>query len=267
MPAPQMTPKAKKAYDEALRRIEECRKKGKQGTFHRLSELGLTILPPEIGQFTAMTKLYLHGNPGLGLPAEVLGPEWNEVNARKPAAKPQAILDVYFKRQPSRAASSKPVPSISAAPRQVPSLPVAASEAADPSRYDVFICVKSADNAHARKAAHFLRKAGLRIFFSEQELPEMGNSEYFDAIFTALEGARHMLVVTTSRAHADSKWVKKEWQAFLNEKLSDRKQGNLVALLCDQMKIADLPLSLRQHEARCADDLPDLLHYFKARGS
>jgi hypothetical protein len=131
--------------------------------------------------------------------------------------------------------------------------------------YDVFVSAKSEDYPRARPVAKFLREAGLRVFFCEEELPEMANSEYFDAIDTALESSRHMLVVTSSRKHVESKWVKKEWQSFLNEKLSDRKPGNLVTLLCDGMKIADLPLSLRQHEARSENDLPSLLSYFRAK--
>lgn len=129
--------------------------------------------------------------------------------------------------------------------------------------YDVFVSAKSEDYGHARTAAAFLRKAGLRVFFSEEELPEMGNSDYFRAIDDALEGARHMLLVTTSRAHATSEWVEKEWRTYLNEKLSRRKTGNLVTLLCGSMTIADLPISLRQHEARPAGDLPSLLKYFR----
>jgi hypothetical protein len=76
-----------------------------------------------------------------------------------------------------------------------------------------------------------------------------------------------MLLVTTSRAHARAEWVEKEWRTYLNEKLSGRKSGNLVTLLCGNMTIGELPISLRQHEARTINDLPSLLNYFKPRSS
>lgn len=132
-----------------------------------------------------------------------------------------------------------------------------------PHQYDVFVSAKSEDYPAARKAVTFLRKAGLLVFFSDQELPEVGVSDYFEVIDNALEASRHMLVVTSSPMHVNSRWVRKEWQTFLNEKLSGRKDGNLVTLLCGGVQIENLPLSLRQHEARPDLDLPNLLRYFQ----
>ena len=128
--------------------------------------------------------------------------------------------------------------------------------------YDVFVSAKSEDYQYARRAADFLRKSGRRVFFSEQELLELGESSYFDAIYSALDRSRHMLVVTTSREHVESKWVKNEWQTYLNENLNGRKNGNLVTLLCGGIQIGDLPLGLRQREARHLTDLSSLLSYF-----
>lgn len=56
----------------------------------------LTGLPPEIGQLKALQELFLHRNPTLGLPLEVLGPTWEKAN-EAPPAKPNAILDYYFR--------------------------------------------------------------------------------------------------------------------------------------------------------------------------
>jgi internalin A len=71
MPIPEMTPEAQQAYDTALRRIEECRQRGKLGTRLNLSYLGLTMLPPEIGQLTALTELRITTNKLSELPSEV----------------------------------------------------------------------------------------------------------------------------------------------------------------------------------------------------
>lgn len=71
MPPPKMNEKEQKAYDEALRRIEVCRREEKNGLELNLTGLGLTMLPPEIGQLAALRKLYLHGNHLTMLPPEI----------------------------------------------------------------------------------------------------------------------------------------------------------------------------------------------------
>ncbi|MCX6849800.1 MAG: TIR domain-containing protein [Verrucomicrobia bacterium] len=71
MPIPEMTPEARKAYDEALRRIEECKKGEQEVVRLDLSFLGLTVLPPEIGQLTALKRLDLSDNPLSTLPPEI----------------------------------------------------------------------------------------------------------------------------------------------------------------------------------------------------
>ena len=67
-----------------------------------------------------------------------------------------------------------------------------------------------------------------------------------------------------AQSHTARRTVKKEWQAFLNEKLAGRKAGNLVTLLCGTLRVGELPLSLRQHEARPIGEIPRMLSYFKA---
>ncbi len=66
-----MNADAQEAYDEALRRIEACQRKGKNGTNLDLSELGLNSLPPEISQLTALTMLNLFSNQLCTLPPEI----------------------------------------------------------------------------------------------------------------------------------------------------------------------------------------------------
>ena len=66
-----MTPEERKGYDEALRRIETCRLEGGKGTRLDLLGLSLTILPPEIGELSALTGLNLQKNHLTTLPPEI----------------------------------------------------------------------------------------------------------------------------------------------------------------------------------------------------
>ncbi|MEN9574754.1 MAG: hypothetical protein RL514_2609 [Verrucomicrobiota bacterium] len=61
-----MTPKEQAAYDEARKRIAACHRE--QSTDLDLSDLGLTRLPPELGQLTALTHLNLSDNQLTTLP-------------------------------------------------------------------------------------------------------------------------------------------------------------------------------------------------------
>ncbi len=131
--------------------------------------------------------------------------------------------------------------------------------------YDVFISAKSEDYPNARFAAERLREAGLNVFFAEQDLPELGETDYRKAISKALDESRHMLVVASSRANVESFWVEYEWGAFLNEKRSGRKNGKLATMLCDGLTVDKLPLDLRQTEARPVDELQILLKFFRDR--
>ncbi len=71
MPIPEMTPEAQEAYEEALRRIERWKQRGRRGESLDLSGLGLTIVPPEIFQLTALTQLYLSNNSLSTLPPKI----------------------------------------------------------------------------------------------------------------------------------------------------------------------------------------------------
>ena len=82
-------------YKKAQKRINAAERAGALEL--DLSKLSLTTLPPEIGSLTTLERLFLHGNDGLGLTPEVLGPTWEEaIRGAKPAS-PRAILDYYFR--------------------------------------------------------------------------------------------------------------------------------------------------------------------------
>lgn len=113
---------------------------------------------------------------------------------------------------------------------------------------DVFISYKSEDTDCAKEVYDYLTSRNLKVFFSKESLPRLGSDEYHEQIDTAIERARHMVVVTSTNENALAKWVKYEWRLFLGEKLAGRKQGNLVTVIAGDMKIKDLPIALRNRE-------------------
>ena len=57
----------------------------------------LTALPDAIANLTALRELFLHENDGLGIPPEILGPDWRQKSDDNPAALPADILRYYFR--------------------------------------------------------------------------------------------------------------------------------------------------------------------------
>jgi hypothetical protein len=112
----------------------------------------------------------------------------------------------------------------------------------------VFISAKSEDFPLAREVYDFLTGHGVRAFLSNVTLRERGNSDYVAEIDRALDEARHMIVVASSRQHVDSSWVAGEWRLFINEKRSGHKAGNLVTVITENLSPRDLPASLRYFE-------------------
>jgi hypothetical protein len=113
---------------------------------------------------------------------------------------------------------------------------------------DVFISAKSADYQYANQVYEYLTGLGVRTFFSQESLPELGNSDYRKEIDKKLDEVQHMVVVVSSVEHAKSPWVEAEWGFFINEKRSGRKKGNLITVTVGSLRPGELPASLRYHE-------------------
>ena len=71
MSAQPMSHEAQVAYQEALERIEAYRRKEGRMAMLFLQGLGLTHIPPEIGQLSTLKALFLHDNQLTSLPSEI----------------------------------------------------------------------------------------------------------------------------------------------------------------------------------------------------
>jgi hypothetical protein len=129
--------------------------------------------------------------------------------------------------------------------------------------YQVFISFKNTDangritpdTEAADKVYRALRAAEANVFFSPVTLPEIGRADYGLAIEEALESARILVLVGSSREYIMSEWVRAEWDSFLTAMRSGRKpQCQLFIVNCGKLKPANLPLFLLQHQVFNADD-------------
>jgi hypothetical protein len=112
-------------------------------------------------------------------------------------------------------------------------------------RCDVFISYRSSDQPIAQWLHDYLKNSGLRLFFSAESLPLLGESDYAAAIDLALESAKCMVVLGTSPECFDSGWVGYEWRSFLNEKLSGRKRDSQLFTFVSGVEVQQLPFALR----------------------
>ena len=123
-------------------------------------------------------------------------------------------------------------------------------------KYQVFISFKNTDgNGQQTKDYHMayalykhLINKGIKVFFSEETLEKLGDSDYKAAIDEALDLVNVLVVVGTSAENLNSKWVKYEWDSFHQDILSEYKDGEIFSYLAD-LDIHTLPRSLRSLQA------------------
>jgi internalin A len=69
----------------------------------RLALNQLTMLPESLGRLKGLKQLFLHGNSGLELPPEILGPSWDKTTTGQSPADPRTILTFYFHQRKQNA--------------------------------------------------------------------------------------------------------------------------------------------------------------------
>ena len=113
--------------------------------------------------------------------------------------------------------------------------------------YDVFISYKSEDEMLARRVYDYLLGEGKRVFFACEVLPDMGKTEYRDAIMDALDHSQHFVLVTSKLDYITSNWVKEEWSFYVSKLIEENHKGNLAIIIHDDFKVDknQLPPNLR----------------------
>lgn len=135
--------------------------------------------------------------------------------------------------------------------------------------YDIFICYKETDakgertkdSVIAQEIYDRLNEKEYRVFFARITLENKPGVEYEPYIFAALNSAKVMLVVGTSKENLDAVWVKNEWSRFI---VNMKKDSNKVLIPCyADMNPYDLPDSLarlQSHDVNKIGFMQDLVH-------
>ena len=120
--------------------------------------------------------------------------------------------------------------------------------------YDIFICFKendennkrTVDSQYASKLYTHLTAKGYKVFFSRVTLKNKLGAEFEPLIYSALNTAKVMLLVSTSAEYLNSPWVRNEWSRYLEFMQSD--MDKVIVPCITKMDVYDLPEELSSHQ-------------------
>jgi len=112
--------------------------------------------------------------------------------------------------------------------------------------YDIFLSFSTKDTSVARKIWQQLSESDLLVFWSDTSLKKELGESWFDKVEESLEKSQHMVLLITKNS-LKSKWVLREYKAFLHSCYEENKR-RLIPLLDNDIKITDLPLFMREFQ-------------------
>lgn len=117
----------------------------------------------------------------------------------------------------------------------------------------------------ARDLYKSLTAIGLKCFFSDETIMNIGQSDYKRLIDGYLDEAKMLIVVSTSPDNCNSNWVRYEWDSFYNDILSGQKDGELVSYL-DTDDIRKFPRTIRTLQVfeKRKDGLSGIVQFVKS---
>ena len=122
--------------------------------------------------------------------------------------------------------------------------------------FEIFISFKNNDAAGnqtrdsilAHEVYQFLSGKGLKVFYSNVSLENLGVAAYQSAIDKVLDQVNIVIAVGTSFENLNSEWVRYEWGSFYNDILSGRKRSGKLFVYTENILPKDLPRVLRQNQ-------------------
>ena len=133
--------------------------------------------------------------------------------------------------------------------------------------YDVFISYNHEDADLADNVYKHVKSNLIDAFYDKVTLPQLGNSEYREAIMDALDRSTNFIVVLSKLEYMQSEWVKLEMKTFKQEIDEGRKSGSnfifvvtpdvFKEIIASNKKI--LPIQYRSCEIIQTTDYRDIL--------
>lgn len=122
--------------------------------------------------------------------------------------------------------------------------------------YDIFISFKNLgedgnrteDSLIAEALYDLLKAQGLRVFYSNKVLNEVGAAAYKNKIEEALENSQVLISIATKLDYLLSQWVSYERESFHNDILSGRKTNACIVPFIKNISGLDVPRSLRNYQ-------------------
>lgn len=132
--------------------------------------------------------------------------------------------------------------------------------------YDVFLSYNHQDEDLAGSIYRFLKSNLLSVFYDKMTLPQLGKSEYHDAIMNSLDKSNNFVIVLSDLEYMKSHWVDLEMKTFNTEISEGRKQGNFIFVVTNEVyfKITQtnkkcLPIQYRGYEIIRVREYKDLI--------
>ena len=121
--------------------------------------------------------------------------------------------------------------------------------------FDIFICFKQSDDngnrtkdyVAARKIYDLLVAENYKVFFAPVTLQDKFGTAYEPYIFSALNSAKLMLVVSCNAEYANAPWVRNEWSRYLN--IIKKDPSKKLFVVYKDINPYDLPTELSSRQA------------------
>jgi hypothetical protein len=108
---------------------------------------------------------------------------------------------------------------------------------------------KTRDSLIAEELFHYLRRSGLKVFFSNLSLETLGRSQFRQMIDNALDHSKILIVVGTTKGNIESKWVRYEWESFDTDILSGVNETGEIFSYLSNITPRELPRPMRNRQS------------------
>jgi len=124
-----------------------------------------------------------------------------------------------------------------------------------PPRFDIFFSFSSKNTAEAKPIVQNLRREGLSVFFSDEELKKSAGTNFVSKINEALADCQQFILFASPES-MESRFVEAEWSYFYRQKyLKDEKKHPLFVVKPKNFKSEIIPPLLQNIQQSTPEDL------------